>query len=492
VIVVSAGASRRRSAAEDGAGAVEHVGVLVLVAALVAGLFVVALPDRVGEWARFAVCRLFTVGGDCEQPVVVAPRPGPDDAAYLPDACLLSEHGQHVSSQVKIAFFTFGQDYGFIEQEFADGSVRVTVVDGATIGLLKETGTNIIDLGKLGTDEAAGTEVKLDATLSFGYGDTWVFDSRQQADEMRAQLDEYLIQQVMRRNASMSGGGALGTELAIWIMGRAEPPKDPSITFSRVGISGSATGSAGLQSPLGTDADGGPTYLDPNVGFQLALDASYDVLIANDRDAGTTSYTYTLSGHGRASVDVVVGQGSLDGTTTGSVKVTRDTATGDVVALELVTTREGGFDAGLTATSPVDVAVSPSAGGTRGESTATVTTVRLDVTTAEERELVDGWLSGTNEQIVVPGRLTYSSMVPTERASGDPFQNLLFERARVSQIQYDNVTDVRRFGLDLNAGYKFGFEVKLTDTSSHARDPHYLSAPRHDGTRSLLVDETCA
>lgn len=302
----------RKREHERGATSAEYAAALLLVAALLSALIAVSFPSVVGGWTRWALCTLFGPAGTCgagETTVADPDAVAADDETFIPPACLALEESEQAGYEIKVAFLTFGEDYGFVRQEFADGRVRLTMVDSATIGAVKSGDTKIIDLGKLGTDEDAGATVEVGGGLSFGYGDTWTFDSVAEERAMREQLDDYLIQQDQLRRDP--GGG-----MHLWLLlsdGYVDPPKDASVTFAKVGFEAGMEAGAGLRSPAGTKAEGGTRYLDPNIGVRLTGDASYEVIREDDREAGTYSYTYTLTGAASAGLDVTVGSGRFDG-----------------------------------------------------------------------------------------------------------------------------------------------------------------------------------
>lgn len=495
-----------RRPSQLGAATADYVATLVIVAAVVAAVFALEVPRTVGDWGRYAVCQLFAGGdGDCVRPELASTGGvlGPDrfeellihrpeDDTYVPPPCMTFEEGEHAGYQVKIAFVTFGEDYGFIRQEYADGRVRLTAVDSATIGLMKTGSTKIIDLGKLGTDTDAGAEVSFAAGLTVGYGDTWEFASVAEETAMRDQLNDYLVQQTQMRHGDPMGNA--GLHLYWWLTdGYVDPPSDPTVTFSTVGLDGAFDASLGLREPFGTDEAGDTTYLDPNVGVALTVDAGYEVLVENDLSTGERTYAYTVTAGAGGEANLVAGGGGFTGSTTGSVKVTRD-ADNQITALEFVTTREGGVEGHLGIENPVEgSAVDPSVGGSMAESTATVTTTTLRVEDAADRRVVEDWIATNNEQFGAPLRLTYRTAVPVEPAPDDPFQQLLYDHATVSQIPYTNVEDVRSFGLDIKAGVEFGFAVNLSDTTSTAGDATFLSAarPELEGQRVFIPDGSC-
>ncbi|MGI8573751.1 MAG: hypothetical protein ACR2MA_00080 [Egibacteraceae bacterium] len=142
--------------------------------------------------------------------------------------------------------------------------------------------------------------------------------------------------------------------------------------------------------------------------------------------------------------------------------------------------------------SPVqDGMVNPSAKAGSSQRTATVTTSRLEVDDDVSRAVVERWLASNNEQFGTALSLSYDQTVPYEAVPGDAFQNLLHERALVSQVTYDEVEDVRSFGLEIKAGLEFGVSVDMEERTSRADAAQYLSAIRPNGRRVVVEDAGC-
>lgn len=487
----------QRDVADRGSGTIEYLAIL-LVAGLSIGLVVTATaaarPDIVTDTRRL-VCAV--VGGGCEAagpaaqapPVAEAGVAPPDDEAFRPPPCLVSEVGEIAAAQVKIAFFTIGDDYGFIERTFADGRVTLTAVDGATIGLIKSGSTRIVDIGRLDDETQLGGSLSVSGGLEIKAGDTWSFASAAEAAAMREQLDAYLVQQVQIRNA---GEGAAGLHLWLWLSdGYLDPPKPAQVSYTTVGLDAALSGSFGLQEPLGTTPDGEPRFLDPDIGVEAALNPHYDVIVETNHETGQRSYTYSVSGTGSVAGNLTVGEAGARGTTTGAVRVTYDAA-GQIVRVAMISTRQGGVTAAVEGRNPVGgTPVNPSGSGATRAQQATVTQVVLDVDTPESRRVVQDWLTGNNEQIGVPLALTVDSLSPVRSNPDDPFADLLFREASVSRVTYDDVRDVTTFGLDVKAGWELGLTVTTEDWRRDAARAEYLGAPRPDGTRPELPDDSC-
>lgn len=468
---------RRVRGDDRGIGTAELLGMAAVAVLLVAG--VLAGAAAYSPHVQAAFCRLAAVveggsGAGCDVPTAPV-ADGPTDDDFRPPVCMLHEESEKYSSEVKVWFFTFGQESGFIVQEFADGSVRVTATDGAGIGASGSVSSSTFDAGKLGDGDNAGVDVDLGGGVKFSYGDTWEFDSPEQWQEMKGALDDYLLQQEMLKHE----GGVWAAKS----MGWKDPPKDPSVTFARVELEVGLEVGLGLREPTGAvDAAGDPEFLDPNVGFNLEASAGTAVVIENNHDTGEQSYTYELTGKGSVGGSVVVGEVEAQGMTQGAFTVTRD-KDGNVTELVFNSVREGGISGGL-GNDTFDVG----GGGSREESDSTVTTTRLSVDDSN-RALVDQWLSERNDYGVALS-LPFSAMVP-DRPSDDPFLQHLYENATTSVITYHNVRDKWEFEAAVKKGWEFGFSISGEEATADAVDAQFLGAPTRDGGRPMLSDETC-
>ena len=81
---------------------------------------------------------------------------------------------------VKIAFLEFGENAGFVETTYSDGTVTYTATDGASVGVTTGVGGKL-ELGEL----EAGAKVDFGAGFQVDYGSTWVFKDADEAKAMR-------------------------------------------------------------------------------------------------------------------------------------------------------------------------------------------------------------------------------------------------------------------------------------------------------------------
>ncbi|WP_277208331.1 hypothetical protein [Isoptericola croceus] len=110
---------------------------------------------------------------------------------------------------------------------------------------------------------------------------------------------------------------------------------------------------------------------------------------------------------------------------------------------------------------------------------------------ASNRRVVDEWLASSNGlgdtvALAVP----WGSMNP-DAPSDDPFMQLMYEEATMSEIAYHNIRDKSGFDLAVKAGWKFGFGLSMEDATADAVDAQFLGAPGPDGQRVMINDSTC-
>ncbi|MGO1316927.1 MAG: hypothetical protein ACTMIR_07820 [Cellulomonadaceae bacterium] len=458
---------------DRGAAGVEHVGVVAIVLVLVGAL--VGLSSPVGQTIAAEICK--AVGTTCGAPEQIeAENTVPQDSDYQPPACMFREESQSYSTSMTVWFVKIGQDSGFIVQEYADGTVRVTVTDGLNVGAEGEVGSKTFDAGKLGDGDNAGVDVSLGADLTLGYGDTWEFEDMDEWDAAKEQLDTYLMQQEMLKQQ----GGVFAIK---GMGGFVDPPKETTISFTEVGLEAGLDASIGLREPTGkTDTKGNPEFLDPNLGANLSVTAGTKVTVEKNKGTGETSWTYEVSGAGEAGVDLVGGGGSVQGKAEGAFTVTRD-GEGKVTEVVFKTMHEGGAEGYLG-----NDTFSTNGSASTSESTSTVTTTRLEVDDTN-RELVDEWL-GARGDYGEALKLPFGAMVP-DKPSSDPFMQLMYEESTMSVVQYHNVRDKTEFEAAIKKGWKFGFSVSAENATATAVDADFLGAAGPDGVRVMVPDSVC-
>ena len=465
-----------------GAATLEYAAAFALVAILVGGTTISArasLPAY-GDIVQDAICKVAAavgMSGSCGGGTdSTDPGTPPTDPSFdpKPKKCKVSEHGEEVNSEIKIAFIKFGENAGFIERTFSDGTVTYTATDGASVGVTGGFGSKL-DLGKV----ERGAQVDFGAGVKFDYGSTWTFQNAEEAAAMRQQLDEYLIEQEIMKHDPYYAIKFLWSD-------PKEPPKPPSQSVTTIETTFDAEGKLGLSLPFDSDPDadsGIPNLKLSDFGLKFGTSGKWTQI--RDNETGNTTYTTGGEVFGQTTGNVGPLGGELKGILGSSIAITRD-KDNNIVKVALVTTREG------KATSSVNVGqgdLGGQASDSESASSLTVTTASLDVTTPEQRTLVNQWLAA--QQADPNGYVSPETFFPDRLVSGDEFQNLMYTNATVSNVQYDNVSDKTGFAAEVKLGVAFGIDLSLETTDSRAVDATYLDVPGTDGTRAPVDFPEC-
>jgi uncharacterized protein YndB with AHSA1/START domain len=464
-----------------GSATLEYAAAFALVAMLVGGAAAGARAGApaYGEILRNAICTAATavgMGGSCAGSNPTDPNAPPTDPSFdpKPAKCKVTEHGEKVNSEVKIAFIKIGENAGFIETTYSDGTVTYTATDGASVGLTGGFGTKL-DLGKL----ERGAKVDFGAGLKFDYGSTWTFKNADEAAKMRKQLDDYLVEQEIIKHDPYYSIKFLWSD-------PKEPPKPPSQSVSTIETTFDAEGKLGLSLPFDSDpnADSGiPNLKLSDFGLKFGTSGKWTQI--HDNVTGNTTYTTGGEVYGQATGTVGPLGGELKKILGSSIAITRD-KDNNIVKVTLVTTREG------KATSSVNAGqadLGGKASDSDSASSLTVTTASLDVKTPEQQALVNQWLAA--QQADPNGYVSPETFFPDRLVPGDAFQNLMYTNATVSNVQYDNVSDKTGFAAEVKLGIAFGIDLSLETTDSRAVDATYLDVPGTNGTRAPVDFPEC-
>jgi hypothetical protein len=469
------GSLRRNRAA--GAATIEYLAAVALAAVIVGAIVVTLSGLRIEVIAERAICSVKAVlsSGSCSA-AEGSQQPTTPPMDPKPKKCKITEHSEKVNSEIKIAFIKFGENAGFIETSYSDGTVTYTATDGAEIGVTGGFGGKL-DIGKL----ERGAKVDFGAGLKFDYGGTWVFKDAEEAEDMREQLDRYLMEQEMLRHDT-SGGYAIG----LVIRGATDPPKPPTQQVSTFEVSIDASAKVGLSLPWGPDPkseSGVPNLTLAEAGLKFGGSGKWTQIV--DTTAGTTTWTTGGEVFGQVNGQVGPLAGELKSVLGSSMSITRN-EDDQITRVTLVTTREG------KATSTVNSGQQDLGGNVSDSDSAsvvTVTTTTLLVTNDEQRALVDAWLAAQAND--PEGAVSPQTYYPDRLVPSDQFQNLMYANATVSNVEYSNVTDKQGFAAEVKIGVAFGIDLSLETTDSRATDATYLDVPGQDGTRVPVQFDDC-
>ncbi|MGH3657446.1 MAG: hypothetical protein ACRDUA_12365, partial [Micromonosporaceae bacterium] len=169
----------RRRTGDTGANMLEYVGLTITACAVIVSIALLGYGTSIDGGLRAAICTI--IGGTCDS------RGNPrTDADYKPKFCERASSQSKFGAVIKVAFFKLGDEYSFMKQEMADGSVRYTVVPANyQFGLEAGVGGGV-DLGK---DFKLGADLTVAGDVKVGVGDTSVFDDADEAGEFEDALE---------------------------------------------------------------------------------------------------------------------------------------------------------------------------------------------------------------------------------------------------------------------------------------------------------------
>ncbi|MFE7773971.1 hypothetical protein ACFU5O_08730 [Streptomyces sp. NPDC057445] len=493
---------------DRGATALEYLGVVVVVVALILAVSAAGVGGRVGDRIRCAITSLTgSGGGNCAT--------GPDntakprtDADYEPKLCQVSNVSDTAGGKVKIGWFEWGEEYGF-QQKVAqantdvngDGTVDgndklvyLTFTDAASAGV--NASTPGVKLGKLGK-----ADVDLGGGIKVTNGDTWVFKSEEDAEKMRDDIEEMKMWETSMKHSGAYGGGNWYAAKE-WAEKKEAIEKqigDKKISYSTIGLYAQADGGLGISA-------GDDTKLGAKLGGKAKF--SPDVTISKDDVNGNESYTYTakLEVEGKVSGEA----GPLGGTAgakdsyTGAITVTRDQKTGKLVRIDMTKTFEGTQTSDKTDVSHDNGkkdddkkkgkgSVNDTSGptGIEVQTNSIVFGKETDRTTEDKRAVAEKWLDGSGNN-TAPFEYMFGDESLQKKPEGNaPFEQMMFQDGLSSAMNYHGEIDAQEFGFEISLGMSLGFSISDEHKKETLTDARFLGAPQGD-KRSYLPYSYCA
>ncbi|MGH2752613.1 MAG: hypothetical protein ACRDK3_17345 [Actinomycetota bacterium] len=463
-------------ASQRGQSSAEYLGILAFVVGLIL-VVLLAAPGVGGTLVDRIVCII--TGGECggDEPVATLPED------FTPDSCQVSSRETVDRGSVKIAFVHLGGDYYFARNQNADGTTELTFVD------LGEIGAELGAGGQLEITSGAktyGGKLKGDIGGKYGLssGDTWSFASPEEADE----FESWITREKSEDRISQINPAFGVINWAVEEITGEEDLPDPRITFTEHG--GSVAAEAGGSIGIG------------NVG----VEGSASVMIGSSHDRGddrdsehddlySDYYQVDFELAGEAGILVAGAGGGWTGQ--GVVKITRD-ASGEAISLEIVDTSEGSFSglADIDAERLTwqmfqeELQDNLSVTGEDASTSSIVATTAVDLDTPEKRATAEDWFGALNGLTTAGERAVDGDLVSGQDQAVDDFNQMLFDDARVSVVEYDG----RKSGLEVAAeialALKLGANFGTSETEADAVEAFYLGAP-DDGQRTLVPFTEC-
>jgi len=460
---------------ERGQTAPEYVGILAFVVAIV--LLVVAAGPGIGGTLVDRILCIVT-GGDCSGGEEVDPN-----EAFRPNDCDVYTRTTSDNGTIKVAIFTVGADYGFTRTEKSNGETEITFVDLGELGLEGGVG------GKFEVNgEGADVSADIKGRLGLSNGDTWVFDSPEEADEFEGWLRREKNED---RISAFSPAFGIANGIYEWATGEEDVP-DPRRTFWEVNetVDGSVSGRVATA--------GGEVEGDAALAIGGMDDKGEDL---DDPSDDTSTEFFSVDFDAAFDLGLLTVEAGAGYSGEGVMKLKRDND-GEIVELEIVDTSEGSLS-GLTA----DIDAGRLTWGLfmeelqdleslnittdDSETNTIVSTTKLDLTNAADRAVAEEWFMGMGGFAgAVENASPLGGVDAAEGDSGDAFSQLLYDQARVSVVEYDG----QKSGLDIAAevalGLKLGAAFGTSETDASAIEALFLDSPE-DGQRTLIPFTEC-
>ncbi|WP_235487875.1 hypothetical protein [Streptomyces roseoverticillatus] len=508
---------------DSGVTATEYIGTVVVVVAVMASLISTAMGKSIADTIKGKLCQAF--GGACGDGTEARAGDGNklDNADFEPTMCNTANTSSTAGQEVKIAWFKLGNEYGFQQQKFKvrevdkngkpvlgkDGKpvykdrVRLTFSEAGKAGVAfsPKWGEK---LGKL--DENGKSEVELSAGVKVTAGDTWQFDSQEEADKFRDKLERL---QSAKAGMQYARDSPMVTARSADHYMKLQKEVNNTINAGHLSY-----GSVGLEGAGDLKLSGS---IDDQIEGKLGgkVKVAPTATITKDGINHTTSKTFAFKVEGSTG-----GEASAAGTkvsaengagVTGAITVTRD-ENNHLKRIIMTRTQENSGKAGGKHESASDEKVpdqndkgkdnknagkSKGKGSVSGSAKDTVTevvTTTLDINNDTQRDTAEKWLKG-NGKYGTPLEMLLFDGAPTEKpGDDDKFGQLMFDDGKSSKLTYDGVTDAAEFGAELNLGMvSFGYTANLEASKDQVRqkDAEFLGAPQ-DGKRSYLPMTLCS
>ncbi|MFB7271590.1 hypothetical protein [Streptomyces sp. NPDC056244] len=498
---------------DRGVTATEYVGVIVVVAAVAGAMVGTGIDETLATNLRCLV----SFSGPCNTGGGTDDQAQPKtDADYEPPLCQISSVTDKAGAKAKVLFIEWGEEYGFQQTTFQantdvnkdgvvdanDQQVMMTFTDAASVAAKKDWKPGA-KIGKFGADK-----VELGAGIKVTNGDTWVFNSEEEAAAFRDDIESLKTYELANRNANSRGGG-LGNSI-LYLFGKGPMAEEEKlrerideklgkrhISYGKVGLEASAAG--GLKLSAGDEKK-----LSATLGGNFKF--SPEVTWTDNDFKGTKAYTYSAAVEygGKVGYEAgpLSGESSGSVTQTGTITVTHDKKTGELLRIDMTRTVEkGATKDGAKLGGDNGKSGDDKRGGSGGAKGSDQTTGIEVVTNSvvippgsdgdKQRAIAQAWLDGHGDN-AAPFTYMFDDHAPTKRpGADDPFGQLLFDEGLSSRTTYTGETDAAEYGFELNLGLSLGFSVSTEKKEETLDQAEFLGAP-HGDSRSYLPYSYCA
>lgn len=510
---------------DRGATAFEYLGTILVVVALIGGMAAAGLGGKITDRIQ---CLVSSIGGGSAGcgGGKEGEASGDPNAEFEPLTCATVTKSGTQGGKFGVSFETlgieFGGEFGFEETttkaktdvnkdgkiDDNDEQVSLTFTDAGSIKGTEKPKARI-KIGDVGKDK-----VEIGAGLTVTTGDTWVFDSQEEADQFRKDLEEYKKLSRLNKLSNLSPIVGGSTEIASWF-GKGPKAKESRlkdniedrlgnkhITTQKISLEVAAQAGfqfgAGMNAPDTTNPDGTTTPA-PKPGATveagLKISGSHEVTLTQNHINNTDAYTYQAKATGGAYAKGEAGPAKAGaeaaGSAAGAITVTVDSKTGKVKSITMTRTLEGKAEASAGLKGDVN-------GNAKGGGTTTqviTTTVPLDdknMSQAESDAIKAQMFSGQGMNSAFNYLFTGTPVPTKDPGAGDPFGHYAFNHGQVSKQEYDGSSSSEEIGLDINleiAGINGAYTTSESEKSLTKAE--FLGAPS-GGQRSFFPYSYCA
>lgn len=477
---------------ERGSGSLEFVGVVILAAVLVAaavGATATSSPaarDKI--WAT--ICQI--TGGEC------SPADAPSNEDYKPEDCEIYSAEERLNATVDIAIVRLEGGAALQRVEKSNGEVEITILDEGRAGVAGGLGGH----GKIRFGETTlGVDGELDAAATVGLqgGQTYVFDSHEEADAFQSYLRREKVEDIVGSGVPLIGSVNSAVE---WVTGE-EPPTNDGVQKTFVRFDEHASVSLGGSLGLGA---GGGLELEGMVALGMEHDRGKD---ADDPGDDKQTMYFQVDWAGEANIGLPMVKGAdFAKSGSGIIKVTT-TNDGQGDEVQIISRDAGGFEIGFQAdehsTATVGNDRAPKGledfgidfkAGTGG---STVVTQTLALDSPESKQAFLDWMTAGGATNMAATTAASSGWADSEDGDNvtsfgdgaDGFAELMTQQAKVSVVEYDNDTWGLGGGLGLSLAVKAGLDLGYEDTEANAIEAAYLGAPDLEGNRTAYDLPEC-
>lgn len=151
----------------DGQSSAEYLGVILIVVAIIAGVFATTIGTQISDEIRAAICRL--AGGDCDV-----------ETAQEPERCLESSTTTSAHGTVLVAVVKVDKDSTLIRENYSDGTSRFIILDNSEVAGEVYAGVKG-KIDKYGINYSASA----DAGLALAGAQVFEIDNQEDADKFQ-------------------------------------------------------------------------------------------------------------------------------------------------------------------------------------------------------------------------------------------------------------------------------------------------------------------